>query len=404
MLPEKWKLTQLKNIANVTSSKRIFAHDYVKSGIPFYRSKEIILKSENRNINNEIFISKEKYLELKDKFGAPQENEILISSVGTIGKIYLVSKNDEFYFKDGNLLWIKDLNNIYPSFLAISMKGDKFQKKIIDTTGGSSQRALTIEKLEQLYFPLPPLPEQKKIAAILSTWDRAIEGTEKLLSNSQQQKKAFMQQLLTGKKRLPGFTGEWRKHKLGEITTFMKGKGLSKADISPEGETPCIHYGSLFTEQPATIIETKTLTHTFKGAIFSKRNDVLMPTSDVTPAGLAVASAIEKDNVLLGNDILIIRPKSERLYGPFLSRVIRNSKTQILSLATGTTVFHLYASDMKDFHFLMPPLPEQKTIAAVLTTADEELAAIESDLSRLRQEKKALMQQLLTGKRRVTVD
>jgi len=407
MLPDGWKHATIENLGAKgkpavkagpfgSSLKKEY---YKPFGYKIYGQEQVISNDENYG---NYFIDENKYNELKSCSVSP--GDILISLVGTIGQTLLLSNSCQQGIINPRLLRVSlDKDRIIPAYIQYILASNYTQNILKRWAQGGTMGVLNAEMIKTFPILLPPLPEQKKIAAILSTWDRAIEGTEELLANSQQQKKALMQQLLTGKKRLPGFTGEWQVHRLGEIADFLKGKGLSKADINPKGKTPCIHYGSLFTEQPSTITETKTLTNTFKGAVFSKKNDVLMPTSDVTPAGLAVASAIQKDNVLLGNDILIIRPNYEQLYGPFLSRIIRNSKKKILSFATGTTVFHLYASDMKGFQLLVPPLPEQKAIAAVLTTADEEITAIEADLSRLRQEKKALMQQLLTGKIRVAV-
>lgn len=401
MLPNGWKNGKLGDLCTFKGGfgfKEIH-QGHEKGDLPFIKVSDMNRAGNEVHINSSNnWISHDQTREMRVKTFPP--HSIVFAKVGAallLNRRRILSRDTII---DNNMMAAVSKTTCYYNYLFYILSAIDFGKFVQEGAVPSINQG----DLSSFKISYPPLHEQKKIAAILSTWDRAIEGTEKLLANSQQQKKALMQQLLTGKKRLPGFTGEWLRYKLGEIADFLKGKGLSKADINPKGKTPCIHYGSLFTEQPSTITETKTLTNTFKGAVFSKKNDVLMPTSDVTPAGLAVASAIQKNNVLLGNDILIIRPNSERLYGPFLSRVIRNSKKNILSFATGTTVFHLYASDMKGFLLLVPPLPEQRAIAAVLTTADEEITALKSDLSRLRQEKKALMQQLLTGKRRVTVD
>ncbi|ARW11490.1 restriction endonuclease subunit S [Acetobacter ascendens] len=396
MLPDEWKKKSFGDVVNIANGL-IDPREISFKDIKHIGPENVI--SNTGRIVNEKTCGDLKLISGKYEFDA---NSIVYSKIRpNLNKVCTPSYSGVC---SADMYVLHPRKGIDKNFLFFSILGNSFKNRAISMSMRTGMPKINREDLSSIPILLPPLPEQKKIAAILSTWDRAIEGTEKLLANSQQQKKALMQQLLTGKKRLPGFTGEWQVHRLGEIADFLKGKGLSKADINPKGKTPCIHYGSLFTEQPSTITETKTLTNTFEGAVFSKKNDVLMPTSDVTPAGLAVASAIQKDNVLLGNDILIIRPNYEQLYGPFLSRIIRNSKKKILSFATGTTVFHLYASDMKGFQLLVPPLPEQKAIATVLTTADEEITAIESALSRLRQEKKALMQQLLTGKRRVKVD
>ena len=113
-----WSSVSLGDISNVTSSKRIFASDYCKSGVPFYRSKEIIEKAKGNAISTELFISKEKFEGIKKKFGAPKENDILLTSVGTLGVPYLVLHNEEFYFKDGNLTWLQTSDsNVNSRFL-----------------------------------------------------------------------------------------------------------------------------------------------------------------------------------------------------------------------------------------------------------------------------------------------
>ena len=103
----KWQRLRFGDICEITSSKRIFMSDYVSSGIPFYRSKEIIEKQSGKNISTGLFISEEKYAEIKNKYSVPQANDILLTSVGTLGIPYVVKEDEKFYFKDGNLIWIK---------------------------------------------------------------------------------------------------------------------------------------------------------------------------------------------------------------------------------------------------------------------------------------------------------
>jgi type I restriction enzyme S subunit len=111
MLPEEWKKYKLGDIADITSSKRIFLSDYVEEGIPFYRSKEIIEKANGGEISFELFISEEKYFEIKQKFGVPVNGDLLIAAVGERAGIpYCVANDGDFYFKDGNLIWFKNFN------------------------------------------------------------------------------------------------------------------------------------------------------------------------------------------------------------------------------------------------------------------------------------------------------
>lgn len=109
---------KLKELCNVTSSKRIFASQYQNSGIPFYRGKEISLLSNNEKIKQELYISEELYQEINEKYGVPKKDDILMTAVGTIGNCYIV-KDEKIYFKDGNIIWLKDIDNkkILPKYL-----------------------------------------------------------------------------------------------------------------------------------------------------------------------------------------------------------------------------------------------------------------------------------------------
>ncbi|MBN2589581.1 MAG: restriction endonuclease subunit S [Sedimentisphaerales bacterium] len=112
-----WKKTTLGKVAEITSSKRIFAEEYLTEGVPFYRGKEIIEKHNGNDVSTELFISHKKYNEIRDKFSVPQAGEILLTSVGTLGIPYIVKDDEKFYFKDGNLTWFKNFDGIENSYL-----------------------------------------------------------------------------------------------------------------------------------------------------------------------------------------------------------------------------------------------------------------------------------------------
>ncbi len=193
----------------------------------------------------------------------------------------------------------------------------------------------------------------------------------------------------------------WHETTLGEIATFHKGKGLPKSKILEDGKYECIHYGELFTAYKENINKILSRTDSLNGAFLSKDNDVLMPTSDVTPRGLATASFIGKSNVVLGGDILIIRPDSEKLYGLYLAYLITANKHQILRLVSGSTVFHLYGSDMAKLKLRIPSVQIQTRVVNILQTWDEYLEKLDRKIEIKKNIKKGLMQQLLTGKTRL---
>lgn len=200
---EEWITNTLGDLSQVSSSKRVMKSDYVEQGIPFYRSKEIILKSSGKALNDIIFISQQKYEDLESKFGSPVKGDILITAVGTLGVPYLVKQNEKFYFKDGNLLWLRNITDrVDTGYLLFYLKSELFQNSIDAVTGGSSQKALTIIKLSELEVKLPSIVEQRKIEAVLTNADKEIELLEQQLADLKQEKKALMQQLLTGKRRV----------------------------------------------------------------------------------------------------------------------------------------------------------------------------------------------------------
>jgi type I restriction enzyme, S subunit len=287
------------------------------------------------------------------------------------------------------------------NFLLYSLMSETVRENLFRKIGGSTVGHAKVDDVRFLQLPLPPLPEQRAIATALSDVDALLTGLDRLIAKKRDLKQAAMQQLLTGQTRLPGFQGEWEVKTLGDMAIFLKGKGLPKSAISRHGAEPCIHYGELFTQYSEVIEEPLSRTNETQNCVRSIANDVLMPTSDVTPRGLAKASCVLIDGVILGGDILIIRADRRRVLGTFLSYVIRRGENQVLQLVTGTTVYHLYASDMRRFGFALPPLPEQTAIAEVLTSMDEELAVLEQRREKTRALKQAMMQELLTGRTRL---
>ena len=155
-----WEMVELGNIADVTSSKRIFQSDYVNEGIPFYRTKEVSELERNKDISLELFISKKKYDEIKSKFSVPKKGEILISAVGTIGISYVINDDKPFYFKDGNLLWIRNIQKDFnPNFIKFCFD-EIFTRTKHQLIAGSAYNALTIINLKK--FKIPKIPKEEQ--------------------------------------------------------------------------------------------------------------------------------------------------------------------------------------------------------------------------------------------------
>ena len=187
---EEWKTYKIGNLCSISSSKRIFAKEYQSSGIPFFRGKEIIEKQKGESVSTELYISKSRYDEIKNKFGVPKEGDMLLTSVGTLGIPYIV-KNETFYFKDGNLTWFTDFKEINSKFLYYWFLSPIAKNAINAKAIGSTQKALTIDALSKFEIDIPNIDTQNRIVSILSSLDSKIELNRRINDNLEQQAQAL---------------------------------------------------------------------------------------------------------------------------------------------------------------------------------------------------------------------
>ncbi len=167
---------KISDFCLVTSSKRIFASEYEESGVPFYRSKEVIERQSGKlEVTTEIFISEIRFEEIERKFGVPQEDDLLLTSVGTLGIPYIVNKNERFYFKDGNLTWFRKFNGLSSRYLYYWFLSPIGKGELKKATIGSSQSAYTINLLNNLSINPPEFDLQLRVVNLLSNYDNLIE-------------------------------------------------------------------------------------------------------------------------------------------------------------------------------------------------------------------------------------
>lgn len=269
----------------------------------------------------------------------------------------------------------------------LQLNKEEFERQAV----GSTIKTIGLPYFKKLRIAVPPFDEQKKIAQILSTWDKAISVTEKLLTNSQQQKKALMQQLLTGKKRLLDengvrFSGEWKQDvNLGSIINISKGVQINKNTLSEDGQFPVINGG-------------------IAPSGFSSEFNTDENTITISEGGNSCGYvAFQKKSFWCGGHCYAVRKTALDL--SFTFHLLKYNELKIMGLRVGSGLPNIQKKAIEAFTVNFPVTSvEQQKIAAVLSAADDEIATLEKKLACLRDEKKALMQQLLTGKRRVKVD
>ncbi|CAM3980072.1 restriction endonuclease subunit S [Arcobacter cloacae] len=192
--PRGWEVKELNDICEITSSKRVYKSDYVSEGIPFYKIKEIILKSKNIEPEEIEYISKDAFENFASKFGYPQKGDILVTAVGaTIGYFYLVD-DEKFYFKDGNLIWLRNYKiDINKKFLLYMFQTKEFKNKILGLSKGAAQDALTIIKLKSVFICMPPIDIQNKFAKIIEKIEEQKSLYEKELKKLEENFQALLQ-------------------------------------------------------------------------------------------------------------------------------------------------------------------------------------------------------------------
>lgn len=259
----------------------------------------------------------------------------------------------------------------------------------LSNSGG--QENLSSGLIKRIAFPIGSMKEQKKIAAILTNTDHAIEITERLIAAKERYFDGLAKQLLDD-------APHWQKNTLENMFQFIKGQDLSKEKLCENGAYACILYGELYTTYDEVIINVKSKTNCNEG-IPSKVDDVLIPASTTTTAyDLAVASVVKEDNVLLGGDINILRKKNQEIDGAFIAYYLTHSKkTDIARYAQGITIIHLYPKDFRHIEIAFPTIEEQYKIVEVLNNAKSEIGLLKKLAESYRLQKRGLMQKLLSG-------
>ena len=384
MVPNGWNSKPLVQLLDKIIDYRGQSVPKSSFGIPLITARNV--REGYLDFSNQEYIDESKFKEWMTR-GAPQKGDILFTTEAPLGKACRYP-NTGVYGVGQRTVTLRTNDKLDSEFLLYTILSERGQRLIDVRSSGSTAKGIKSSELKKIKITYPePLPEQRKIAKILSTWDKAISTTERLINNSKQQKKALMQQLLTGKKRLlddsgKPFEGEWEDLHLADIASIKKGKALSAKNVI-SGTYPVIAGGktSPYSHNEYTHENIVTVSASGAYAGYVSHHEYKIWASDCSVV------TEKKDNCLL-----------------FIFQFLKLNQNKIYSMQSGGAQPHIYPKDLQVLKVKKPNLDEQLKIASVLTNADQEIELLEQQLADLKQEKKALMQQLLTGKRRVIVD
>ena len=336
----KWGKVKVGDCCEVTSSKRIFFSEYVDSGVPFYRSKEIIESSNGQAISEPLFISQEKYDEIKNHFGVPQSGDMLLTSVGTIGVPYIVREKDYFYFKDGNLTWFRNFSDELDSkYLYFWVKSSEGQSILNNTTIGSSQKALTIASLKGLEIPCPPSPVQKRIVEFLAGYDDLIENNQKqikLLEEAAQRlyKEWFVDLRFPGHETTPivdGIPQGWERMVLSEVTSVLK-RGISPK-YSDNGKYSVINQKCI-RSSIMDISESRRQEKEYVPTLNLQDSDTVICSTGTGTLGRVGRVYGDYPNTTFDSHVTLVRAKENPNY---IYHVVKSQQEYLMGMGRGST-------------------------------------------------------------------
>ncbi len=394
-----WSENYLGGLIDIRSAARVHKEQWTEAGVPFFRTSDVVSIYKGQD-NTKAYISHEVYQGLSKKIGKVTKDDILITGGGSIGIPYLVPNEEPLYFKDADLLWLKNNKKFNGYFLYTFFFSAPFKKHIKSISHIGTIAHYTIEQAKATPINTCDELEQTKIGNTFQKLDNLINQHQQKHDKLNSIKKAMLEKMFpkqgetTPEIRFKGFGGEWVSKVLGSVVSFYKGKDLPKSSIQDDGVYPCIHYGELFTKY-SEVIEVVTSRTNQNDNFFSVSNDVLMPTSDVTPKGLVKPCCVKRNGVVLGGDILVIRPNDQNVIdGAFLSRFIRTREQQVLQSVTGSTVFHLYASSIENLDIVFPSIEEQTAIGNYFQKLDALINQHQQQITKLNNIKQACLSKM----------
>lgn len=389
-IPKEWIITTIEELINQNYIEKPLdgnhgnihpkSKDYVPSGIPFIMANNV--SNGTVDLINCNFITEKQADSLMKGFA--KENDVLLTHKGTIGNTAIVPKLTVDYIMltpQVTYYRVKDKERIYNKYIKAYFDSYSFQTRLKELSGGGTRAYIGIVKQQKLPFVLPEIEEQKAIATVLSDTDDLILSLEKLINKKKMIKEGAMEELLTGKKRLDGFNESWNYKPLGEVVNIKKGQIITE-ESAIKGNIPVVAGGK-------------------KPAYYHNKANRFGNTITISASGANAGYVSYYNEPIYASDCSTIEEGSTYSI-QFIYQQLKLRQNEIYKMQTGGAQPHIHPSDLEPIIFSIPnTYDEQEAIATLLSDMDDEIEKLEKKLDKYKNIKNGMMEELLTGKRRL---
>jgi type I restriction enzyme S subunit len=392
-----WPVAKLGDIFDVSSSKRVHKKDWRTEGIPFYRAREVVVLARDGVVENELFIEEKMYEEYKEKYGVPQEGDVLVTAVGTLGQTYAVKKGDRFYFKDASVILFRKKIEVDIPYILHALNSVDVQRDI-KKSDGATVGTYTISRAKETEIPLPPLAEQKRIAAILDKADairrkrqQAIQLADEFLRS------VFLDMFGDPVSNPKGFP-------VGTIRDLVESAnyGTSAKASEAAGEYPILRMGNITYEGGWDFESLKfiDLSEKDKPKYLVKKGDLLFNRTNSRE--LVGKTAVFDNETPMAIAGYLIRVRSnEKGNNHYISGYL-NSKHGKFTLANMCKsivgMANINAQEMQDIKILLPPIRLQERYASIVLATRSKLKTFDRSSDEITNVFASLSQLAFSGK------
>lgn len=397
-----WETIKLGDCCEITSSKRIFYSEYTDHGVPFYRSKEIIECSQGQSISEPLYITNQRYNEIKDKFGVPVAGDMLLTSVGTIGIPYIVKETDEFYFKDGNLTWFRNFTNkLCAQYLYYWVTSKEGTGVLNNTTIGSSQKALTISALKNIEITVPPIENQRRIADILFAYDDLIENNRKqikLLEEAAQRlyKEWFVDLRFPGHehaKIVDGVPEGWEKSAVAEVSSVLR-RGISPR-YNENGKSVVINQKCI-RQTVVTFDESRRQEKPYPEDLNLQDSDTVICSTGAGTLGRVGQIFGDYPNTTFDSHVTLVRI-NEGLGKQYLFQSLKAWQTYLMGMGKGSTnQLELSRETIRNLDIYVPSKKVLDQFEQVAQPMHDKISAISKSIMQLQTARDSLLPKLMS--------